>query len=66
MTTKLDKPMKREISVDGRAYTLTLDAEKLRLTEKGRRKGVELDWKALIGGEAALASALSASVENVR
>jgi hypothetical protein len=30
--------------------------------EKGRRKGIELAWSALVSGDAALASALQASV----
>jgi hypothetical protein len=29
---------------------------------KGRRKGLELSWKDLVSGEAALATALNASV----
>jgi len=34
----------------------------LKLVPKGKRNGMELAWKALISGEAALASALNASV----
>ena len=33
----------------------------LKLVEKGRRKGIELAWSALVGGDAALAAALQAS-----
>jgi hypothetical protein len=36
----------------------------LKLTEKGRRKGQELAWKDLVTGDAALATALNASVES--
>jgi len=62
MTTKLDKPLRREIVVDRKSYTLVIDAEQLRLVEKGRRKGIELTWKDLLSGDAAIAAALQASV----
>lgn len=60
--TKLDKPLRRELSVGAQAYTLTVDPEGLKLVEKGRRKGIELKWEDLINGDAALAAALQASV----
>lgn len=63
MTTKLDKPIRREIEIDERPYTLTVDADGLRLVEKGRRKGVELRWQDLVSGDAALAAGLSASLQ---
>lgn len=63
MTTKLQRPFKRELDVNGEKYTLTLDPDGLKLVAKGRRKGIELKWEALVGGDAALATALNASVE---
>jgi len=60
--TPLDGPLKRALDLDGVAYTLTLDADGLRLVEKGRRKGVELRWRDLVNGDAALAAALQAAV----
>ena len=60
--TPLDKPLKRLITVGDRAYTLTIDPLGLKLVEKGRRNGVELAWADLVSGDAALASALQASV----
>lgn len=64
MTTRLDKELKRSIDIDGVAYTVIIGPEGLRLTEKGRRKArVELAWKDLVSGEAALAVALRASVD---
>ena len=66
MTTKLERPLKREVEVDGKSYTLTVSPEGLKLVEKGRRKGQELRWKELVSGEAALAVALNASLENAR
>lgn len=64
MATKLTKTLKREIDIDGSPYVITLDAEGLKLTQKGRRKGVELQWKAIADGSEALAVALNASLKN--
>lgn len=60
--TPLDRPLRREVAIDGRPYTLTLDADGLKLVEKGKRKGVTLRWTDLVNGDAALASALQASL----
>jgi hypothetical protein len=65
MTTKLEKPIRRELILGEQRYTLTLDPEGLKLTEKGRRKGVELRWHDLVSGDAALATSLTASVKNL-
>ena len=62
MATKLDKPLKREIEVAGKPYMLTITPEGLKLVPKGRRKGQELAWSDLVSGEAALATALNASL----
>ena len=61
MATKLDRPLKRELGVDGQPFMLTIGPEGLKLVPKGKRKGVELSWKSLVSGEAALATALNAS-----
>ena len=66
MTTKLDGPLRREVDVDGQAYTLTLDPQGLRLVPKGRRKGLELRWSELVNGDAALAAALQGSLASLR
>jgi hypothetical protein len=60
--TKLDKPIKRELSLKNGAHVLTIDPGGLRLTKKGRRKGIEIAWKDLVSGDAAMAVALNASV----
>ena len=60
--TKLDKPIRRELQIGDQMYTLTISPDGLKLVEKGRRKGLELAWSALVSGDAALASALQASV----
>jgi len=61
MTTKLTAPIKREIDLEGEKYTVTLTPEGLKLVQKGKRNGVELAWKAVVSGDAALATALQAS-----
>ena len=62
MTTKLDKPLKREIEVAGKPYMLTIAPEGLKLVPKGKRNGHEFSWKAIVSGEAALSAALNASL----
>ena len=63
MTTKLEKPLRRELLINGEPYVLTITPDGLKLTKKGHRKGQELSWKDIVGGEAALAAALSASLK---
>lgn len=63
MTTKLDRPLKREIDVAGAIYTLTITPDGLKLVQKGHRKGYTLAWRALVSGDAALTQALNASME---
>jgi len=64
MTAKLNAPLKRELLIGGKPYTLTTSPEGLNLVPKGRRKGYRLSWEALVSGDAALATALAASVQN--
>jgi len=66
MVTKLEKPLKRELDINGESYILTIAPEGLKLVRKGKRKGQELAWKDLISGEAALAVALTASLERAQ
>jgi hypothetical protein len=62
MTTKLDGSLKREIDIDGAPYVVTLAPDVMTLVLKGKRKGLELRWSDLVSGEAALATALNASL----
>ena len=66
MVTKLEKPLKREVEVNGEAYVVTLSPDGLKIVPKGKRKGQELVWKDLVSGEAALAAALNASLRRAR
>ena len=63
MMTPLDKPLRRVLHIDGQPYTLTVAPEGLKLVEKGRRKGITLRWQDLVSGDAALATALQASLQ---
>lgn len=63
MATKLEKPLKREIQVKGEPYMLTISPEGLKLVPKGKRNGHELTWEAVVSGDAALATALNASIQ---
>ena len=64
MTAKLNAPLKRELLIRGEPYALTTSPEGLNLVPKGRRKGYRLSWEALVSGDAALATALAASVQH--
>ena len=62
MTTKLNSPLKRELKVGKASYILTISPEGFKLVPKGKRKGYEMAWTALVSGDAALAVALHASL----
>jgi hypothetical protein len=62
MTTRLDKTLKRELTLEGRTFILAVSPEGLKLTLKGKHKGQELRWGDLVSGDAALATALNASL----
>ncbi len=66
MTTRLEKPLKREIRIKRQPYIVTLSPEGVKVTRKGRRIGQELRWEDLVSGEAALATALNASLAKRR
>jgi hypothetical protein len=62
MTTRLEKPLKREITLDGVPYIVTLSPEGLKIVVKGKRKGQELTWGDLVSGKAAFTQALKDSI----
>ena len=61
--TKLDKTLRREVTIGETPYTLIIDADGLKLMKKGHRRGVALRWTDLVSGDAGLAAALQASTE---
>ena len=56
MATKLEKPLKREVAIGDAAYMLTISPEGLKLVPKGKRNGLELTWKGILGGQIAPAN----------
>jgi hypothetical protein len=45
--TKLEKPLRREIEIGTKRYTLVVDPLGLKLKQKGHRHGLDLHWAAL-------------------
>lgn len=62
MTTALEKDLRRALKINGADYVLTISPTGLKLTLKKKRNGLELAWVDLVSGEAALATALNASL----
>ena len=62
MITPLTGTLRRAIHVKGQEYTVLLSATGLKLTAKGKRKGVEFTWADLLGEGTALVTALNASL----
>lgn len=62
MTTKLDGELKREVVIGRQAYTVKLSPLGFTLALKGRRKGLDIRWDDLVSGDAAVATALNASL----
>jgi hypothetical protein len=50
--------------IDQKPYVLTIEPERFKLVLKGHRKGLEFAWHDLVSGEAALATALNASLKH--
>ena len=48
MPTPLEKPIKREVVIDGEPYTVTLSPLGVRLVRKGFRKGRAVSWRTLL------------------
>lgn len=66
MLTQLEAPLRRGLTIEGAPYVLTITPSGFQLTQKGRRKGFAMDWVAFVSGDAALATALNASLANAR
>jgi hypothetical protein len=62
MATLLEKTLKRKVRIGDRSYIVAISPLTLKLTPKGKRRGLELNWESLVSGDAALAAALNASV----
>jgi hypothetical protein len=62
MATKLEKPLKRELSVNESPYMLTISPDGLKLVPKGKRNGLELTWKVILGEQAESHSSMGGSL----
>jgi len=60
--TILDRPLKRQISVEGDPFVVTISPAGIRIVPKGKRKGYEISWASLISGESALQAQLAQSL----
>ncbi|MGH7678811.1 MAG: hypothetical protein ACRENU_10120 [Gemmatimonadaceae bacterium] len=65
MAVKIEKTIKRELEMDGKTYTIAIAPEGIKVTEKGKRKGREISWRAIISGDAQLAEELKVSLESL-
>lgn len=63
MATPLNKPIRRELELDGKLYTVTVSPGGVKVVPKGGRKGHEISWESLLSGEAELRRDLSMSLE---
>ena len=63
MAIRLDKPIKRELEIDGTTYMITVSPEGVKVVEKGKRNGHELPWSTIISGDAALTRDLKVSLD---
>ena len=63
MAAKLDKAIKRELALGDEVYTVTISPEGVRIVQKGRRKGHEITWQAILSGDAELTQQLKISLD---
>lgn len=66
MAAILDKQIKREVQIEGVAYTLRLDGEGVTVVRKGARKGFTVTWASLVEGSPQRQLDLIRSLEAVR
>lgn len=66
MATRLEKPIRRELELGGKLYTVTISPSGVKVVEKGKRRGHELSWESIISGDAELAENLRLSVDAFR
>lgn len=66
MTTPLDKPIRRELSLNGALYTVTISTDGVKIVPKGKRLGHEISWETLLSGDAELRRDLNISVDAYR
>ena len=60
--TELKAALTRELKIADTPYRLTVSPVGFKLALKGKRNGLEIEWRELINGDAAMAVALRASL----
>lgn len=63
MATRLDKTIKRELELAGTLYTVTIDADGVRIAPKGSRRAHAITWDTLLSGDAELRRDLNISID---
>ena len=58
--TPQDKPLKRQIDIEGHSFTVTLDGTGIKITKKAHRNGFEVSWAELIRNDPSMAEETSA------
>jgi hypothetical protein len=48
MSTTLHRPLTREVVIGGEPHKVVMSPEGLRITPKGRRKGIEVNWESIL------------------
>ena len=66
MATLLTKPIKRELELEGKLYTVTVSPDGVKVVEKGKRRGQELSWQSIVSGDASLTQDLRISLDALR
>lgn len=64
MPTVLDKTLKREVTIEGKSFVVAISPQGFKIVPKGKRKGQEILWSAVVNGDAALATSLNASLRH--
>ena len=59
--TPLDKPLKRQIDIQGQPFTVILDATGIKITKKAHRNGIEVHWADLIRNDPSMAAELTSA-----
>ena len=66
MAPKLVKAIKRELTLRGELYTVTISPDGVSIAPKGRRKGRSISWDTLLSGDAELTRDLKISLDAYR
>jgi len=66
MAAKLDKTIKRELTLDGETYMVSMSPDGVKIVLKGHRKGHEISWQTILSGDAELTAQLKVSLDAYR